>query len=305
MSFSNQVKSEIKSSINNKDKRFACLYGILLYCKKMSSDEIVIQTENAEVLNFVADMFSEFFRNKIHLHKDEGRKIKNTSLCSFRIDNSEELSHIFELYEVGEREKILVDVNLKCAFLSGAFLICGSVNNPEKDYHLEFASPSLEKAEILRDILLETGISAKIVKRKNSHILYLKDSESIEDVLTYMGAQNCTLEIMNVKIYKDVRNRANRIANCDNANIDKVVNASTRQIADIITLKDAIGLENLPDELKEVALLRMENQEMSLKEIGESLSTPISRSGVNHRFRKLAKMAEEIRQKTEEKDEQK
>ena len=136
-------------------------------------------------------------------------------------------------------------------------------------------------------------MNAKTAVRRGQYIVYIKDSESIEDTLTFIGAQNCTLEIMNVKIYKDVRNKANRLANCDSANIDKVVNAAMKQTEDICLIESSDGLESLSDELREVAEIRLENMDMSLKEIGEILS--ISRSGVNHRFRRIARIADDIR----------
>ena len=138
-------------------------------------------------------------------------------------------------------------------------------------------------------------MTAKTMLRRGQHIVYIKGSGSIEDTLTFIGAPQCTLELINTKIYKDIRNKANRIANCDAANIDKVVKAAMKQIEDIKLIDKVIGLENISQELREVAQLRLENIDMSLQEIGEDLSEPISRSGVNHRFKKLAKMADEIR----------
>lgn len=138
-------------------------------------------------------------------------------------------------------------------------------------------------------------MTAKTAVRRGQYIVYIKGSESIEDTLTFIGAQQCTLELMNVKIYKDVRNKANRIANCDAANIDKVVKAAMKQIDDIKLISQTNGLESLSDELREIAELRLENTDMSLQEIGENLSVPLSRSGVNHRFKKIAAIADVIR----------
>lgn len=151
-------------------------------------------------------------------------------------------------------------------------------------------------SEELIVLLGDIGVNAKTTIRRGQYIVYIKDSESIEDTLTFMGAQNCTLEIMNVKIYKDVRNKANRIANCDTANIDKVIKASMRQIEDIKLIDKVDGLDSLSAELREVAVMRLDNVDMSLQEIGDNLSVPISRSGVNHRFKKIAVIAEKIRE---------
>ncbi len=296
MSFSNEVKSEIFSFIEkNPDRKFACLYGIMLYSKKMASDLIVIQSENLEVMKFTENLFNELFEGKIQLHLDSSRKIRNSVLYSLKIDSEKDLSLIFDFYETGKRENILLSRNLKCSFLAGAFLICGSVNSPEKDYHLEFKVADEAKANIISDLLLGIKTKVKISERKNNYIVYLKESESIEDVLTYIGATNSTLEIMNIKILKTFSNKANRIRNCDTANINKTVNASYNQIENIKIIDNAIGLDNIPEELKEVAMIRMNNFEMTLQEIGESLKNPISRSGVNHRFKKISAIAERIK----------
>ena len=179
--------------------------------------------------------------------------------------------------------------------MAGVFLACGSVNDPAKEYHLEFTVPEEEISEELVNLLKDIGVHAKTMVRRGKYIVYVKGSESIEDTLTFIGAQQCTLELMNVKIFKDVRNKANRIANCDNANIDKVITASLRQTEDIRLIEQTIGIDKLPEELREIAELRLSAADMSLKEIGDALEPPISRSGVNHRFRRIAKIAEEIR----------
>lgn len=301
MSFSGEVKREIFSFIKSKDRKFACLYGIFLYSKKMDSDIIAVQSENSEIIKFTENLIGELFDGKIHPVKKPERKIKNSLLYSFVIDNSRELSEIFSFYESEEREKILVNRNLKCAFLAGAFIICGSVSSPDKEYHLEFKTSGESKAQILLEILNGIEVKARISERKNNnYIVYLKDSESIEDTLTYMGAQNCTLEIMNVKIKKTFINKANRIRNCDTANISKTVNAALAQTDDILTVDRAVGLENIPQELREVAIIRLNNSDMTLREIGESLETPISRSGVNHRLKKISALAEQIRSEKNE-----
>jgi DNA-binding protein WhiA len=189
----------------------------------------------------------------------------------------------------------IVSIGSLGVFTAGVFLASGSVNDPEKEYHLEFCSPEEKIAEELISLLGEIGVNAGITVRRGQYIVYIKGSESIEDTLTFINAQQCTLELMNVKIYKDVRNKANRITNCDNANINKVVKASMKQVEDIKLIAEKRGLESLTDELRQVAEIRLESIGLSLQDIGESLEPPISRSGVNHRFKKLAKIADEIR----------
>ena len=181
------------------------------------------------------------------------------------------------------------------AFLAGVFFICGSAIDPNKEYHLEFVTPSDLLCQDLNTILGSFGVSGRRILRKKSYILYLKDSECIEDTLTFMGAQQCTIDLMNIKIRKDMRNKANRLRNCDEANINKVVNAAMRQTEDILLLMKQNELDSLSPEIQEVAKLRLENPELSLKEIGELLTVPIGRSGVNHRFQKIAALAKELR----------
>ena len=294
MSFSNEVRKEISSGINDKDKRFACLYGMLLYSKNLNKESIILNTENEITATIFPELVYKVFGDKVKVKIQ-----KSNSHYTCIIDNEEQVQLIYNKYFINPDDRsinqdIIVN-NSFGIFAAGIFLSCGSVNDPSKEYHLEFAAPCELLAQELKQLLLDIGVNAKIFIRKNMYIVYIKGSESIEDTLTFMGAQQCTIELMNVKIFKDVRNKANRIANCDSANIDKVINAALKQIEDIKIIESKIGLENLSDELREIAELRLENTDMSLQEIGNSLKIPISRSGVNHRFKKLAKIADEIR----------
>ncbi|MBR6386440.1 MAG: DNA-binding protein WhiA [Ruminococcus sp.] len=297
MSFSGDARREICSYINDKDKKFACLYGMLLFCRKLSREKISFQTESRTS----AETFSVLFGSVIHRNinfTDKKRK-NDSTLYSFDICDSDIINEVFRVYHFTENERTIncemISTSSLGIFTAGVFLACGSVNDPNKEYHLEFISPCESLANELVSLLKDIGANAKTAVRRNQYVVYLKDSESIEDTLTFIGAPQCTLEIMNVKIYKDVRNKANRIANCDTANIDKVINAAIKQTEDIKLIISTNGLESLNDELREVALLRLENEDMSLKDIGENLSEPISRSGVNHRFKKIAKIADDIR----------
>ena len=143
-------------------------------------------------------------------------------------------------------------------------------------------------------------LKAKTVVRKNNNILYIKESENIEEILTFMGAQNSTLEIMNIKILKDMRNRVNRVRNCDMANLNKTSAASVSQLQDIRLIESNMGLENLPDTLREIAEARLENPEFSLNDLGEILDPPIGRSGVNHRLKRIKQIADQIRKENNE-----
>ena len=297
MSFAGSVRKEICSYINDKDKKFACLYGMLLFCRKLSDEKICFQTESRTS----AETFSSLFKSVIHRNISfTDRKRRNgSSLYSFDTTDKDIINEVFRIYHLDKNtENIdceMISTGSLGVFTAGIFLACGSVNDPNKEYHLEFICPCGNLADELVSLLHDIGVNAKTAVRRNQYVVYVKDSESIEDTLTFIGAPQCTLEIMNVKIYKDVRNKANRITNCDSANIDKVINAAMKQTEDIKLIINTNGIESLNDELREVALLRLENAGMSLKDIGENRSEPISRSGVNHRFKKIAKIADDIR----------
>lgn len=295
MSFAGEVRTEVRRTINDRDKKFACLYGILLYTRVFTSEQLLIQTESRVVSEIIPELFCSVFGQV--LLPPEKNESGSTIFC---IKDREFIDKICVTYHIDPQSR---EINLRnivnnstSAFLAGAFFICGSVIDPNKEYHLEFVTPSELLCSDLNAILGSFGVSGKMIKRKKSYILYLKDSECIEDTLTFMGAQQCTMDIMNIKIRKDMRNKANRMRNCDEANINRVVNAAIRQIEDINLLIKHNEFENLSPEIREAAMLRIENPELSLKEIGQLLTVPIGRSGVNHRFAKIAALAKELRE---------
>lgn len=183
------------------------------------------------------------------------------------------------------------------AFLREAFVCIGSVSDPEKEYHLEFACDFEQQADQIRRILQMCGISAKIIRRKKYYIVYLKDSSDISQLLNMMGAVNAFMKLENMKIWKDVRNSVNRRVNCETANITKMVSASQKQIEDIRLLEQSGILRTLPDSLRLISELRLEHPEVSLKELGEFASPPISKSAVNHRMRRISEIADQSRGK--------
>ncbi len=180
----------------------------------------------------------------------------------------------------------------KRAYIRGAFLGCGSISDPEKTYHMEFVTTNEEYANSLKDLINHFGLTSKITVRKSNFVIYLKEGEQIVDLLNIIGAHSALLYLENIRIYKEMRNNVNRIVNCETANLSKTVNAAVRQIRNIEYIRDTIGLEKLPNNLKEIARLRLSHSEASFKELGEMLSPPIGKSGVNHRLRKLDAIAE-------------
>ena len=182
----------------------------------------------------------------------------------------------------------------KRAFLRGAFLAAGSMSNPKKSYHFEIVCGSDRQAQQLKDMINSFGMDAKIVARKKNQVVYVKEGEHIVDLLNIMEAHQALLNLENVRIVKEMRNSVNRQVNCETANISKTVNAAVRQIEDIRFIQAKRGLESLPDNLREIALLRLEFPDAPLKELGTYLNPPVGKSGVNHRLRRISEIAAEM-----------
>ena len=181
------------------------------------------------------------------------------------------------------------------AFIRGAFLSCGSISDPTKGYHLEFVCNNRTQAEQLQEIIGQFDIEAKIVCRKKYFVVYVKEGAGIVELLNIMEAHVALMNLENLRILKEMRNSITRRVNCEAANIQKTVQASTRQVEDIIYLRDYYGFSRLPDNLREMAEVRLAYPEAALKELGEYLSPPVGKSGVNHRLRKLSELAEKLR----------
>lgn len=184
----------------------------------------------------------------------------------------------------------------KRAYLRGAFLATGTLSDPGKGYHLEVTSSSEEYAQSLSNFINKQEIPTKVVPRREHFVVYLKESEYIVESLNRMGAHKALLAIENIRITKDMRNNVNRAANCDNANVDKTMDAAQRQIQAIRIIEEGMGFARLPRHLREMAEKRMEYPETPMKELGECFNPPISKSAVNHRLRKLVEIAREMQQ---------
>lgn len=204
------------------------------------------------------------------------------------------------------RENLVIDdvvmVNTCCkkAYVRGLFLAAGSVTDPSKGYHLEINMGSKVKADQLIRLLKSFDIKARSVMRKGSEVVYLKESESICDFLNMIGAHVAMMEFENIRILKDMRNSINRQVNCETANIGKTVSAASRQVEDIMLIRDTIGFGSLDEGLLKIAVLRLENEDMPLKDLGLLLDPPLGKSGVNHRLRRLSAIADKIRDNSKE-----
>ena len=301
-SFSYTAKKEIAASVTSYEKKYACLYGMMLFCRQFTPESIIFQTENDTTAAMFRRLSDEITGGTDTVTVTEGSRRKDLTLYTLSVEDEhfrEELIYRYHIYSRSVIHRIQEDIvneeNVS-AFLGGAFLSCGSITDPNKEYHLEFVVPFAELADDLGELLNSLGIGAKITSRKNDRVIYLKDKSSIEDMLTMMGAPRSSIELMNIEILKDIRNKTNRITNCDNANIERTLNASRRQIEDIEYIRRTEGFGILSPELLNIAELRLENPEISLKELGEMLEKPLGRSGANHRLKKLSDIAARIRE---------
>lgn len=297
MTFSSKVKDEL---LNIETENPCCIlaecYGLMLFGRGFSAKEVFISTENHNVAERYKALAERFTKSPCTVSKTAPGKI--TVSVSNRADRLAVLNAFG--YDGKERTRRMnwANISEECcigSFLRGAFLACGTVNSPEKNYHLEFVVPHMYLSGDLQKFLSDNYMTAKEVTRNGSYVLYFKDSGEIEDVLTIMGASNCVLELMGVKMYKDMRNNVNRRLNFESANLDRTVNAALVQTEAIEILAKHGVLNELPEEIREIAALRLENPDFSLKQIGDNMKANMSRSGVNHRLKKLCTMAEKYK----------
>lgn len=306
MSFSSKIKDEL---LKITDMPPCCVhamaYGMLLFGRSFNEYDISIMTDNAGVAERYKSCLestcgvkpectvSEAGKYTVSLRSAADRKkvlscFSNTGNEKFvRIDRGNLLNESNSADEESE--------SINCcnaAFLRGAFLSCGTCSDPNKSYHIEFVAPFRTLSLDLMKLLTDFDLKAKHMVRRGINVIYIKDSANIEDLLTLMGAQLSAMEIMNIKIYKDVRNLTNRRNNFENANLTRTVYASVDQARAIEKLEQSGLLSELSEDLRTVARLRMENPDMSLRQIGDLCSPPMSRSAVNYRLKRLMEMAE-------------
>lgn len=296
-SFSSQVKSELcRDKIAHSCCALAEAYGVLLFCNTFLDREIRIVTTSPTV----AQRLPRLFRRAFDLRFDEKpQELEAGGKLSFTITRPDKLAVILEAYGYAGGQLFTHHVNYavleenccRAAFFRGAFLAGGSVIDPQKGYHLSFATSHYHVAKEIQPLMAELGLNPKTVVRNANYVTYFKQSEAISDFLTTIGAPVAAMEIMNAKLMKNVRNRVNRRSNCDMANVDKAVAAAQEQIAAIRRLEQSPRWESLPDALKETAALRVEHPELSLSQLA-SLGG-ISKSCLNHRLRRLQELQSE------------
>lgn len=295
MSFSGDIKNEICSF---RPENSCCIkakcYGMMLFSGKFGENSILFKSENKDVANLYYELCKEVCNvelNVIPPDKEKGMYIVFT-------DESEKCKDVLGTFghTAGEVHLRINRSNIEndcCfgAFLSGVFLSCGSVTDPNKAYHAELLVPKKHLSKDLCALMGECISAPKCSTRKSANVLYYKESEKIEEFLTLIKAVKSVFELMNVKIYKDMRNHINRTNNCITANITKTTESVRRQMDAISLIDKKIGLESLPPDLYEMAIVRRDNDFASLSELGEFMVPPLSRSGVNHRLNRIVEIA--------------
>lgn len=313
MSFSGDVKRELADNTGRARHcmiaEFAALFMVSGKIRKRNNNVYLeIFTENLTVAQKSYILLKVAFLAKIEIQIQNHRQ--HTSTVSYRIlvlENKSVMAIMKAIKMVDEQGRLWGDASdinrvvvqntcCKRAFLRGVFMAAGSVTDPEKAYHLEIAVLSERFANHLKDITSCFGIDAKIVSRKKYYVVYVKEGAQIVDFLNVIGAHKALMGYENVRIVKEVRNSVNRQVNCETANISKTVAAATKQIEDIEYIQNHMGFGKLTDGLREIAELRLEYPDYSLQELGDALNRPISKSGVNHRLRKLGMIAEHLRE---------
>ncbi len=320
MSFSSDVKKELSQLTDGgKHCKTAELAAVITLCQGVTvlvSDRLAlrIHTENKYVAleseRLLREVFAITAQTGIRLyaksrvycvavtgHADTQQVLR---ACSLICDGPSG-----ELIDVGEQLSLAENSILRrncCrrAYLKGAFLAAGAISDPRRFYHFEIACPSMEKAQLLQDICAQFDLDARIIPRKSQYVLYLKEGTQIVDVLGVMGAVRSLMDLENIRILREISNDVNRRVNCETANIGRTVDAAMRQIQDIEYIRDKAGLSSLPEPLRQMAQIRLENMDLSLKDLGAMMDPPIGKSGVNHRLAKLSSIAQKLREKENE-----
>lgn len=311
MSFSAVTKDELARVVGS--KRCCQLAELAALIKMDGSVQISgqkqlslnIVTENAATARKIFKLVKNLFGLSTEVLVRRKARLRKNNVYLVRIPPQPGVAEILEalgvadsgfaLTEEGIVGKLVARDCCRRAYLRGAFLGGGSVNNPEGTYHLEIITDNFPHARDIAGLMGKFNLPAKVSPRKNWYVVYLKGSEQIVECLNHMGAHSALLNFENVRIYKDMRNQVNRLVNCETANLNKTVNAAVRQLDQIKYLAGTIGLDKLPRSLREAAELRLQYPDATLKELGEFWDPPVGKSGVNHRMRKLERLAEKVR----------
>jgi DNA-binding protein WhiA len=318
MSFSREVKEEIYRHIDSaRHCRIAEIAALISMCGSVEIQEdghlsLELQTENVLVIKKYFTLLQKTYNIMTETSIENDPYLKKGSVYTIVLNHEEDTMRVLEAVRLVERQDDLWKVSelmdpvvfqkdcCKRAFVRGAFLASGSISDPRKFYHFEIVCQTSEQAQQLCGVIRSFQLDAKIVFRKKSYVVYIKEGEQISELLAIMGAGISLMNFENIRILKEIGNSVNRQVNCETANMKKTANAAVKQMDDIHYIEETVGVEILDDNLKEIARLRMQHPEATLKELGTMLSSPVGKSGVNHRLRKISAIAQELRGSKEE-----
>ncbi|MDO5018220.1 MAG: DNA-binding protein WhiA [Lagierella massiliensis] len=309
MSFSTEVKNEIsRQALNSKEEIIAELAGFyrvngsLLF--NLENTRVQFSTETNAIARRIFTEIKYLYEYDCSIEVVRGSAFRRNNLYKITIGEDcaknllEDIKLSFDPFSINMvkvPEELIGDENLQKAFIIGSFLGAGSINNPEKNYHMEIVAGEESYAKELIKVLNNFNIYPKISCRKEDFFLYLKEGESVADFLSLIGAFQSMFKFEDIRVFKEIKNNVNRVMNFESANMDKTINASIRHVEDIEFIIHEKGLDFLDDNLRDIAILRLEYPEDSLKQLGERLNPPVGKSGVNHRLKKIHSIAESLR----------
>jgi len=312
LSFSAVTKNELARIV---DQRSCCRLAELAALIKMGGSiqissgrqvSLNIVNENAAVARKIFSLVKDVFGLQTQVLVQRKTRLRKNNVYQVRIPPQKRMKEILDCLgmvdQTGHLGQAAPDDLLRSdccrrAYLRGVFLGGGSVNTPEGTYHLEVVTTNEKFALAIRKLMKKFHLAAGVSQRKNWHVVYLKESEQIISFLNILGAHSALLNFENARIYKDMRNQVNRLVNCETSNLNKTVNAAVRQIENIKLIRDTLGLDQIPKQLREIAEIRVKYPDASLKELGDFTEPRLGKSGVNHRMRRIEEIAEIIRSK--------
>lgn len=299
MTFSASAKAELcRVPVKKRCCAVAEAYGVLLYCSRFTNRELRIVTASPDF----AERLPRLFRRAFGLGFDEISPGEGAGKSRLSVSEPEKIAAIYRAFGMEPAETLSLHINLgvlendccRASFVRGAFLAGGSVTDPAKSFHLELATTHASVSRELSSLLFELGFEPGQARRGANYLSYLKQSETIADFLTAVGAPVAALEIMSAKVERDMRNEINRKVNCDTANADKTVAAAQAQLAAIRAVEREYGLDGLPEGLQQAALLRIANPEASLADLAQLSYPPVTKSCLSHRLKKLTELGRGI-----------
>lgn len=296
-SFSQSAKDEICQSgkFNRTCCKRAMLYGMVLFSSHYNTKKYKLTATNLLTAKKLVELANDICGVELSIGVGQARLDEQSYVVSCEDEQAKALYEEFDNIESQPSLRInyaVFDCDIcKYAFITGAFLASGTVTSPDKAYHLEFISSHLARSKDLLELIKNIDDNVHIVSRNSMNVVYIKESAFIEDILTIMGAKNSVFDIMNTKIVKDIRNRANRAVNCETANISKTITASVEQIDAINLLSESGKLLELDEQLQSVAMLRLENEDLSLNELALLTNPPLNKSTLNRKLKKLVQLA--------------